>query len=217
MDVARWGLGKNELPRSVVSVGGRFGYTDDGETANTQIAVFDYGNAELIFEVRGLRTKDYRGASDRQRLPLHRRLPGVHRITRPPSPTISRGPSCVAFSGGGDHFGNFVAAVRSGRRQDLKADIEEGHLSSALCHLANISYRLGRPTQFNGQNAVFGDDRDANETFARMREHLSDNSVPLDKTSYLMGRRLTIDAKTERFVERQRSQSSSDARISQGL
>jgi len=63
MDVARWGLGKNELPRSVVSVGGRFGYTDDGETANTQVAVFDYGNTELIFEVRGLDTKPFRGAT----------------------------------------------------------------------------------------------------------------------------------------------------------
>ena len=54
MDKARWGLGKNELPKSVISVGGRFGYVDDGETANTQICLFDYGDAELIFEVRGL-------------------------------------------------------------------------------------------------------------------------------------------------------------------
>jgi len=56
MDKARWGLGKNELAKSIVSVGGRFGYVDDGETANTQICVFDYGDCELIFEVRGLPT-----------------------------------------------------------------------------------------------------------------------------------------------------------------
>src|SRR5437899_7473281 len=62
MDKARWGLGKNTLPNSVVSVGGRFGYIDDGETANTQICVFDYGDCELIFEVRGLPTKDLLGA-----------------------------------------------------------------------------------------------------------------------------------------------------------
>src|SRR5262249_42759800 len=62
MDVARWGLGKNELPRSVWSVGGRFGYVDDGETANTQLCFFDYGDAKLIFEVRGLETQPYRGA-----------------------------------------------------------------------------------------------------------------------------------------------------------
>src|SRR5438128_8281276 len=53
MDVARWGLGKNELPKSAFSVGGRFGYVDDGETPNTQLCVFDYGDSELIFEVRG--------------------------------------------------------------------------------------------------------------------------------------------------------------------
>src|SRR5262249_40787302 len=58
MDKARWGLGKNELPRSVVSVGGRFGYVDDGETPNTQICFFDFGDAHLIFEVRGLPTKN---------------------------------------------------------------------------------------------------------------------------------------------------------------
>src|SRR5262249_18524349 len=54
MDKARWGLGKAELPKSVFSVGGRFGYVDDGQTPNTQICVFDYGDSELIFEVRGL-------------------------------------------------------------------------------------------------------------------------------------------------------------------
>src|SRR5205823_3032101 len=57
MDKARWGLAKNELPKAVISVGGRFGYVDDGQTANTQICVFDYGDAELIFEVRGLPSK----------------------------------------------------------------------------------------------------------------------------------------------------------------
>jgi hypothetical protein len=46
--------------------------------------------------------------------------------------------------GGNDwHIGNFLQAVRSRRLQELNADIEEGHISSALCHLANISYRLG--------------------------------------------------------------------------
>src|SRR5256885_10195193 len=65
MDKARWGLGKSELPRSVVSIGGRFGYVDDGETANTQLCVFAYGDRELIFEVRGLPTgSPYPNAKD---------------------------------------------------------------------------------------------------------------------------------------------------------
>src|SRR5256712_5304220 len=56
MDVARWGLGKSEAPRKVISIGGRFGYQDDGQTPNTQIALFDYGDSLLIFEVRGVPT-----------------------------------------------------------------------------------------------------------------------------------------------------------------
>src|SRR5205814_844184 len=56
MDVARWALGKSEMPTSVLSLGGRFGYEDDGQTPNTQIAFMDYGDSHLIFEVRGLET-----------------------------------------------------------------------------------------------------------------------------------------------------------------
>src|SRR5262245_5195498 len=61
MDIARWGLGRNELPKKVISVGGRFGYKDDGETANSQIVAYDYGDGpQIIFEVRGLETPPYK-------------------------------------------------------------------------------------------------------------------------------------------------------------
>jgi hypothetical protein len=73
-------------------------------------------------------------------------------------------------------------------------------VSSALCHLANISHRLGRATPFNGSQA-FGDDKEAAETFGRMAEHLRDHGVALDKTEYILGRRLNIDVKTESFVK----------------
>ncbi len=53
MDLCRWALGQDSLPKRAMSIGGRFGYDDDGTTANTQIAVFDYEPAPLIFEVRG--------------------------------------------------------------------------------------------------------------------------------------------------------------------
>src|SRR5262249_23604248 len=176
MDVARWGLGKNELARSVVSVGGRFGYVDDGETANTQICLFDYGNAKLLFEGRGLETPAQRGltlgnifhcADGYLVFPNYRRA-----VAYDQSGNVIR-----RFDGPEDHYGNFVRAVRSRRREDLTADILEGHLSSALCHLGNISYRLGREQPFNGRTEVFGNDRDANETFAGMVEHLRANRV----------------------------------------
>src|SRR6266496_725072 len=54
MDISRWFLGVDELSPRILSLGGRLGYDDDGETANTQIIYHDYPNAPLIFEVRGL-------------------------------------------------------------------------------------------------------------------------------------------------------------------
>ena len=67
MDIARWGLGKPGLPKSVVSTGGKYVYDDDQETPNTQIATFDYGDAELMFEVRGILTGSEGGlAADRR-------------------------------------------------------------------------------------------------------------------------------------------------------
>src|SRR5208337_4632884 len=59
MDVARWMIPDATLPRHVISLGGRFGYTDQGETPNSQISIFDYGATQLIFEVRGLKTDGY--------------------------------------------------------------------------------------------------------------------------------------------------------------
>src|SRR5262249_37043690 len=127
MDVARWGLGKSALPRSVVSLGGRFGYVDDGETANTQICVFDYGDAELIFEVRGLPTRNYRGTA----------VGNVFQCTDGflvvPSynSAVAYGPTGEVlrrFTGAPDnvfryaHFANFVDAVRSRRHEALNAD-----------------------------------------------------------------------------------------------
>ena len=204
MDRARWAIAGATLPKSVVSLGGRFGYSDQGETANTQISLMDFGDTQLIFEVRGLKTGDYlgqkvgntyhfeagtvsgakfypKGKSEAENIPVT--------VTTP-----KRGP-------GGDHFGNFIAAVRSRKVDDLNADILEGHYSSALCHLANISYRLGEKVPFQPQSKSLGDNKDLLETLGRMEEHLTkDNGLKLEGENYLLGRKLTVDAKTESFV-----------------
>jgi predicted dehydrogenase len=199
MDVARWGLGKNELARSVLSVGGRFGYTDDGETPNTQIALFDYGDSKLIFEVRGLPTSAQRGASVGNIFHCANGYMVMPAYTRAVA-YDNNGREIRRWNGPDDHYGNFVRAVRSRRRQDLNGDIEEGHLSSALCHLANLSYRLGREQAFGQRAEAFGDDRVANETLGAMTEHLRTNSVNVANTMLRVGRRLTVDPRTEQFI-----------------
>ncbi len=204
MDVARWALNQNQLANSVLSLGGRFGYEDDGETANTQIAVFDYNGAQLIFEVRGLNTDRYRGAAVGNVIHCEN---GYVVFTSYSSAIAfnNDGERIRNFGGGGDHYANFVQAVRSGRREDLNADILEGHLSSALCHLANISYRLGTPTAFDARIDAFRDNEPATETFHRMRDHLQDNRVPIDQTNYHLGPQLQINPETERFTNNERA------------
>jgi predicted dehydrogenase len=206
MDIARWGIAGATLPRSVMSVGGRFGYTDDGETANTQISIMDFGQTQLIFEVRGLpseqgsgRTPKYRGQDvgnffhTEQGVLTNGRFFPRGEGEGEPLPRLER----AERPGGGNHFANFIAAVRNRRREDLNADILEGHYSSALGHLANISYRLGQEAPFNQRARAFGDNREAQEALERMAEHLGANRVALDGLMYRVGRKIDIDAALE--------------------
>ncbi len=111
----------------------------------------------------------------------------------------TRGP---ATSGGdGGHFANFVAAVRSRKQEDLNANILEGHYSSALGHLANISYRLGSEAPFNTKLPAFEGNAAALETLERTAEHLkTDVKLDLAKTDLRVGRRLTVDASSESIM-----------------
>ena len=65
------------------------------------------------------------------------------------------------------HMHNFLKAVRSRNHADLNADIEEGHLSAALCHMANISYRTGRKLVFDPATEHFVGDAQANALITR--------------------------------------------------
>ncbi|MGE3803902.1 MAG: Gfo/Idh/MocA family protein [Gemmataceae bacterium] len=201
MDKARWGLKKNTLPNSVISVGGRFGYVDDGQTANTQLCVFDYGDNQLIFEVRGLKTDALRDCKIGNIFHCEKGVVICPNYYSGVAMT-NDGEVVAKFSGGdyADHFGNFAQAVRSRDYKTLNADIEEGHLSSALCHLANVSLLSGTQQPFSKQTNAFGDNKEAAESFERMQQHLKSNMVPLDSTNYSLGPKLEIDTKTETFT-----------------
>ena len=167
MDLARWGLGKMEFPKTVQSSGGRYGYKDDGETPNTQTTSFEFDDCLLQFEVRGLATNDELGVKVGD---LFFGTEGVLAITSYNDwqvylgPKLEKGPT---GKGGGDHFANFLKAVRTRDAKSLNADIEEGHLSSAYCHLANISYRLGRKLHINPSTESFVDDAQADAMLTR--------------------------------------------------
>ncbi len=62
MDIARWGLGVDRLADSAIAFGGRLGYEDAGDVANTEVGIFEFGDKTMVFEVRGLKTDPLRGA-----------------------------------------------------------------------------------------------------------------------------------------------------------
>jgi hypothetical protein len=68
---------------------------------------------------------------------------------------------------GGNHFANFIEAVRSRRREMLHAEIEEGATSDLLVHLANISYRVGRSIAFDPSSMNCKGDDEANRLLTR--------------------------------------------------
>jgi predicted dehydrogenase len=203
VDVARWGLGVNELCQGVHSYGGRLGYEDAGEVANTQVVMFDYGPKSLVFEVRGLKTDAYRGAKVGN---IYHGSEGYVVMTSYDKGAAFdlKGNLVKEFASGASkstqfvHFDNFLEAVRNGNSQLLHADILEGHLSSALCHLGNISYRLGTQVALGDAKSRLQGEA-ATETFDRFAQHLADYQLP-DTTEIYFGQKLAFDPKSEQFV-----------------
>ncbi|HZO57665.1 MAG TPA: Gfo/Idh/MocA family oxidoreductase [Bryobacteraceae bacterium] len=207
MDIARWFLGVNELSPRVFSVGGRLGYEDDGETPNTQMVYHGYEKAPLIFEVRGLPEKTgsknmdkYKGGSVAVVVECEGGYVLVGSNYGSAVAFDKEGKQIQKWEGGVNHYQNFIEAVRSRKQSELNADIWEGHLSSALCHTGNISYRLGKAASPGQIKEQIKGDKNATETFERMAQHLAANDVDLEKSKATMGVPLLMDPKVEKFI-----------------
>ena len=211
VDIARWILGENELAPGVMSVGGRVGYDDDGDTPNSQVIYFDYKKAPFVFEVRGLgRWPDqderpkYRGVDVGVIVDCEQGyvvIPSYNQAT-----VYDRsGKKIREFKGGGDHYENCLTAVRSRKRSDLNGDILEGHLSSSLCHIGNISHYLGKEASpFEIMDSISSDPVKT-ESFGRLMEHFATNLVDLNKTPLSLGMPLKLDPSKERFIGNDRA------------
>jgi predicted dehydrogenase len=203
MDLCRWALNENRLCDRTFSVGGRLGYEDAGETANTQIVIHDFGKKQLAFEVRGLPTGDYKGANVGI---IVEGSKGYLVMTSYNSGTAFNldGEVIKTFDGGGDghHYKNFEEAVRKRDHKILNADCEEGHYSSALCHLGNISLLLGEVVRKDDVAKWLEDVEGASKVgfaWERTVQHLKENKV--DDFKVNLGPALKFDAKTETFVD----------------
>jgi predicted dehydrogenase len=206
MDIARWVLDEPEISPRVISIGGRLGYEDDGMTPNTQIVFHDYKAAPLIFEVRGLpaasdstKMDEYHGAS----IGVVVDCEGGSIVIPSYTKAIvydKDGKEIKTYEEGGDHFANFIQAVRSRKAADLHADIAEGHTSAALCHTGNISYRLRKKLSPAAMLDSVKGNSDLAESLGRMEAHLGTNIVDLYQTPLVMGAVLKMNPGTERFT-----------------
>ncbi|HUS08486.1 MAG TPA: Gfo/Idh/MocA family oxidoreductase [Bryobacteraceae bacterium] len=178
MDICRWGLGEVQMPRSAVSTGGKYVYDDDQETPNTQIATYDYGSKEIIFEVRGLPTGPEAAAPLKAGDTVGNLFLGANGWlwTGGGGFRVYKGESNeLAMEEKGSekdnsttlHMKNFLDACRSRDYKKLNAEIEIGTMSATLCHLANISYRVGRKIQWDAARGRFANDEQANALITR--------------------------------------------------
>ncbi len=203
IDICRWVIGRDTLPRSAFSVGGRLGYADDGETPNTQLVYLDYDPIPILFELRGLpkaagmkAMDDYRGT--RAGTVVH--CEGGYFVGG--WAYDENGVKVKQFkrTGGSGHHRNFIDAVRSRRPEDLNAEILEGHLSSALCHLGEISHRLGHSAAPGAIRKQTAGKPHLGEALERLATHLEANKIDLAATPLTLGPVLQIDPEKERFT-----------------
>jgi predicted dehydrogenase len=220
VDTMRMILGLYGLGRSVICVGGRVQFNDAAETANTQLAIHDFDGLTVVQEIRNLQTPPPKNGvvwivgtegamavSDTVNKVFDPQGKLVKEIKEPKpiaKVTMSKGRYLDDFGNIDDrHIGNFVKAVRSRKRQEQAAEILEGHYSAALCHLGNISYRLGKPAapaEIVDQLKSLKTDPAAVEIFDSVRKHLADNKVDIETERLKLGPCLAIDSTAEKFI-----------------
>jgi hypothetical protein len=206
MDIARWALGETTMPPRVFSFGGRVGYDDDGDTPNTQVAIHDYKRAPLIFEVRGL-PQDKASQLKKWKMDKHKGV-GIGVIVECEKgnliiPSYSHAKASMdgkvikEWRGNRNHFANFIDAVRARKTSILNAPIEDGHLSSALCHLGNISQSVGANSTPEEAREKLAEQSELDSTAERLLSHLKKNEVDFKKTPLRFGEWLDIDVAAE--------------------
>ena len=212
IDVGRWALGQDKPAPRAMSIGGRLGFDDGGETPNTQVAILDYQPAPLICEVRNFRATEgvdsmgkFRGAAR-----------GIV-VECEGGYLLGDSSGAAAFDGEDrqikefqddgkpreievSHLANFVEAVRSRKADDLRAEAWEGHVSAAGSHMANVSHRLGKQAPPEAIRETIRGNRELSDAFERCREYLRQNGVDLGNTQAVVGPWVTFDSGQERFV-----------------
>lgn len=182
IDLARWGLNVN-YPVKVYSTGGRYQYQDDWETPDTQIATFDFDEGKtLTWEGRSCNQRNINDMSsgvsfhgEQGTLELHN---NSYKIFNNKGELLKNAESTtntvVTQKGPGfdldkDHVANFVECMTTGKAPN--SIYSECYKSVLLCHLANISYRVGRALHCDAKDGHIKNDSDATQLWSRQYEN----------------------------------------------
>ncbi len=196
----------DKMPTKVRTGGGRFLWKDNGETPNIIFSLMDYEGIPVVVETRNLpfsseRQTDavYMGGREGNIIMCEK---GMIKLARGGGKAYELdGKTTIknySGNGGKGHYENFIDAIRSGKRSDLAAEIATGHVSSAICHLANASYRLGDPATVSEVESAFAGHEDAANTVQSVLTQLEANGASPD--AMRLGPELTFDPATESFV-----------------
>jgi predicted dehydrogenase len=205
LDVARWALGQMGHPISLMSLGSRWGYDDNGDTPNNQLAFFRYGQgAPLLFDNRGLPAKNL----DWKLEPAYKGI-RIGNIIHCEGGYVAE---AKAFDSGGQmvkkfslddgarHQQQWIDAIRAGRLLSPNQDIVQGHYSAALAHLANTSWRLGKQLPPDQIKERLQGDAEALATWDDFQANLLANGLDAGQQMATVGPWLSFDPKSERFT-----------------
>ncbi len=168
-DLCMWGLGVDTLPTRITSMGGKFLWDDDKETPEVQTSIYHYPEQQKMiqFEVRHWCTNDEAGAGVGN---IFYGSEGFLVVNGYDTYDIFVGQKKERVGGrkaGGDHYANWIKAIRSRKTSDQNGPVETAHLSSGLAHLGNISHRLGRQLEFDPVKEKFVGDKEADAMLTR--------------------------------------------------
>lgn len=193
VDIVRWLIGSEGPGDEVRSIGGRLKYPDAGETPNTQLVIHRFGNFPILQEVRGLPTG---------RLSTQVKdgwvIQGRDGFINGTSWYDPEGNLVKTFEGVlENHFANFIDCVRDRRADRLAAPVSEGHQSTMLCHIGNISHRVGQETAIAEIDESLRESAwhpAIPEAFERLVQHLRDNQLDPTETPLTLGAALKLTA-----------------------
>ena len=183
LNVALWAMGP-EPPLSVTSTGGKYVLTDDTETPDTQLTVYEFPTYSLIWEHQvlggvGIGARPHGLSFSGSEATLILDADGWEVIPEPKKKEIRAykrlvDPNDPYRDGRRAHVRNFLDCVRS--RQAPVENLEVGHFVSTVSHLGNLALRTGAKIVWDAKQERVTNDAKADALV--LREYRKPWSLP---------------------------------------